>query len=119
MPDTLRLLIDENLDHRILRGLKLRLLGLDYVVAQAAGLRGVDDGALLSWAAAHGRVLVTHDLKTIPRHAYERGEAGRPVPGIIAIPKDLPVGQAIEEMVIIIECCPENEFEDVVFYLPL
>lgn len=37
MPDLLRLLIDENLDHRILRGLKLRLPRLDYVVAQVAG----------------------------------------------------------------------------------
>jgi Domain of unknown function (DUF5615) len=119
MPDALRLLIDENLDHRILRGLKLRLPSLDYIIAQATELKGVDDLELLAWAAEHDRVLVTHDLKTIPRYAYERVEAGRSMPGVIAVPDDLPVGQAIEEMVIIIECCAATEFKNAVFYLPV
>lgn len=75
--------------------------------------------ALLAWAAEQDRIFVTHDLKTIPRYAYERIEVGRSMPGVIAIPKDLPIGQAIEEMVIIIECCAANEFENEVFYLPV
>ena len=119
MPDALRLLIDENLDHRILRGLKLRLPSLDCVITQATELKGVDDPALLAWAAEHDRILVTHDLKTIPRYAYERIEAGKSMPGVIAIPKDLAIGQAIEEMVIIIECCAATELENEVFYLPV
>ena len=57
----LRLLIDENFDQRILRGLRLRLPQLDYIIAQRAGMSGLSDSALLDWAASHGRIIVTHD----------------------------------------------------------
>ena len=43
----LRLLIDENFDQRILRGLRLRLPQLDYVILQLAGLSGISDPNLL------------------------------------------------------------------------
>ena len=36
----LRLLIDENFDQRILRGLRLRLPQLDYLIVQQAGMSG-------------------------------------------------------------------------------
>ena len=66
----LRLLIDENFDHRILRGVKLRLPQLDYLAVQDTELKGIKDPPLLAWAAENNRVLVTHDLKTIPKFAY-------------------------------------------------
>ncbi|MDT5123256.1 MAG: hypothetical protein QOC96_2738 [Acidobacteriota bacterium] len=83
----LRLLLDENLNHRILRGLKLRLPDLDYILAQDAGLKGLPDTEVLAWAAEHQRILVTHDLKTIPRYAYARIVVGEQLPGVIAISK--------------------------------
>jgi predicted nuclease of predicted toxin-antitoxin system len=68
----LRLLADENLNQRIMRGLKLRLPDLDHVRAQDVGLKGSPDPDVLSWAAERQLILVTHDLKTLPRHAYAR-----------------------------------------------
>ena len=115
----MRLLIDENLDHRILRGLKIKQPGLDYVVAQAADLKGVSDPELLAAAAEQNRVLVTHDESTIPRYAYERIGAGLTMPGVIVIADDLPIGQAIDEMNLVIECSAENELESLILYLPV
>jgi hypothetical protein len=115
----MRLLIDENLDHRILRGLKIRHSGIEYVVAQTTGLKGVSDPELLATAAEQNRILVTHDVNTIPGYAYERIEAGLSMPGVIVIPNGLSVGQAIEEMILVIECCAENELENVILYLPV
>ena len=115
----LRLLIDENLDHRILRGLRLRLPSLDFVIVQDTDFRGVKDPPLLAWAAEQNRILITHDLKTIPKHAYERVETGDPMPGVIAVPDTLAIGQAIEELVTIIECSEQHEWENLVLYLPL
>lgn len=68
----LRLLIDENFNQRILRGLRLRVPSLDYVVVQETDMQGLQDAPLLQEAAVLQRVLVTHDLKTVPRHAYAR-----------------------------------------------
>ena len=45
----LRLLIDENFNHRILRGLRLVVSDLECVVAQNAGFKAVPDPQLLAW----------------------------------------------------------------------
>jgi Domain of unknown function (DUF5615) len=87
----LLLLIDENFNHRILRGLRLRVPALDVVIAQETAMQGLQDPLLLREAAGLQRVLVTHDLKTMPRYAYARVAAGEPMPGIIAVPDDLPI----------------------------
>jgi len=115
----LRLLIDENFNQRILRGLRLRIPTLDYEIVQETAMQGMQDPPLLREAAVLHRVLVTHDLKTVPRHAYARVAAGEPMPGIIAVPDDLPIGQAIEQLYIVVECAEENDLENQVLYLPL
>ena len=62
----LRLLIDQDLDHVILRGLLLRAPNLDVITAHQAGLSNASDPELLAWAAEHERVIVTHDRRTMP-----------------------------------------------------
>lgn len=115
----LRLLIDENFNQRILRGLRLRVPLLDVVIVQDTAMQGLQDPLLLQEAAVLQRVLVTHDLKTVPRHAYARVAAGEPMPRIIAVPDDLPIGQAIEELHVGVECCEDHELANQVLYLPL
>jgi len=72
----LLLLIDENFNHRILRGLRLRVPALDVVIVQETAMQGLQNTLLLREAAVLQRVLVTHDLKTTPRYAYARVAAG-------------------------------------------
>ena len=67
----LRLLIDHNVDYDILRGLFHRLPQLDAVTAFEIGMSKATDAELLNWAALAGRVLVTHDLQTMPGHATD------------------------------------------------
>lgn len=115
----LALLIDENFNHRILRGLRRSVPNLDFVVAQNIGLQGSLDPVVLAWAAEQRRILLTHDLKTIPKHAYDRARASQIMPGVIAVPDDLPIGQAIEDLSLIAECAQPTELENIVLYLPL
>jgi predicted nuclease of predicted toxin-antitoxin system len=65
----LRFLADENFDGRITAGLLQREPSLDLVRVQDVGLSGIDDPAILAWAAAEERLLLTHDRKTIPGFA--------------------------------------------------
>jgi hypothetical protein len=90
----LSILFDENVNRRIIRGLESRLPDLDSVTAQQIGLGGRPDSEILEWAAANRRILVTHDLRTMPRHAGERVRAGQEMPGVFGVPKRLPIGQA-------------------------
>jgi predicted nuclease of predicted toxin-antitoxin system len=116
----LRILIDENLDHRILRGLKRRLPDLDYVITQQDDeIAGAKDPPLLAWAAEHGRILITHDVNTVTDFAFERVAGALPMPGVIIVPEDLGIGIAIDELELVVACGEPRDFENKVEYLPL
>jgi len=114
----LRLLADENLNNDIIRGLLRRNPELDIVrVQDVAGLAGADDPVLLEWAAQSGRILLTHDVATITKYAYERIRAGQWVPGIFEISRNVSVGQAIEDILLLVEYSFEDEWENRIHYL--
>jgi hypothetical protein len=68
----LRWLADENFNNDIVRALWRRDSHIDIVRAQDAGLTGLDDEALLAWAAEGARVLLTHDVSTMTAYAWRR-----------------------------------------------
>ena len=115
----LRLLADENLHSAITRGLLRANPALDLVRAQDVDLSGVDDPAILSWAADEGRVLVTHDAETVIGFAYDRVRGGLPMPGIIEVRQDVPIGKAIEDLLLLAACSDAGEWEGQVLYVPL
>lgn len=114
-----RLATDQNFRRSILRGLLRRVSGLNVVRIQDFGLGAAEDPALLLWAAAENRVLLTHDVNTMPNYAYERLEGGLPMPGLLVVPHALPIGRAIDELILIVECGEPNDFVSKVVYLPL
>jgi hypothetical protein len=115
----LLLAADENFNNKIVRGLQRLSQQLDIVRVQDAGLRGANDPTVLEWSAAENRVLLTHDVATMARFAYERVAASLPMPGIFEIGIALPVAQAIEEVLLLAECSRDGEWEGQVRYLPL
>jgi hypothetical protein len=115
----LRLAADENLNNSIVRGLLRRQPELDIVRIQDVGLSGADDPTVLEWAAQEGRVLLTHDVSTITKYAYERVRAGQPMPGVFEVGRNVPIGRAIEDILLLAEYSFDNEWEGQVRYLPL
>ena len=115
----IRFLADENFNNHIIRGLRLRNRNIDIVRIQDVGLSGADDPTILEYALKADRVLLTHDLETIPKFAYERIEAGLKIPAIFLAKKDLLIAQVIDEILLIYECCDEIELKGKIFYLPI
>jgi hypothetical protein len=118
-PHPIRFVADEDLDNRIIRGLLRRKSKLDIVRIQDASLSGENDASILAWASQEQRVLLTHDISTMTRFAFERIDSGNSIAGIIEIPQSLSIGAAIEDILIIEECCSAEEFENQILYLPL
>jgi Domain of unknown function (DUF5615) len=116
---TVRFLADENIDTDIVLGLKRRVANVDIVRVQDVGLRSQADPAILQWAADEGRVLVSHDLKTIPAFAFERVTAGLRMPGAFLAAKVLPMAVVIDELALIAEASGADDWVDQVVYLPL
>lgn len=113
------LLADENLDGNIVRGVMRRVRGVDVVRVQDVGLAGADDPTVLAWAAEHGRVLITHDVETVTRFAFERVDAGLPMPGVIEVTAWAPIGKAVEDLALILECLADGDLQNQVLYIPL
>ena len=110
---------DENFDNRILRGLLRRQPGLDVVRIQDTDLAGADDPSVLEWAALEGRILLTHDEKTVPNYAYERIGAGKMVAGVIVASDTLSISSVIEDLLLIVTCSSAPEWLNQVQRLPL
>lgn len=115
----LRLAADENFNGDIVRGLLRRNPRVDIVRVQDVGLSGADDPSILEWAAREGRVIVTHDVSTLAKHAFARVDAGRPMSGVFAVRSLAPIGRTIDDLVLLAECSIEGEWEGHVEFLPL
>jgi len=115
----LRFAADENFTNNIVRGLLRRKPGLDIKTLQEAGLSGANDAEVLDWSARENRILLTHDVTTITKHAYARVESGLPMPGVFEVPQSLSVGAAIEDLLLLAECSVDGEWAGQVRYLPL
>lgn len=63
-----RFLADASLNHDIVAACLRREPAMDFLSAVDAKLEGVSDPEVLALAAHQGRILVTHDLHTMPWH---------------------------------------------------
>jgi hypothetical protein len=115
----LRLVADENFNNNIVRGVLRRNKEIDIVRIQDIGLSEADDPVILEWAAQQGRVLLTHDVSTITKYAYERIEVGQRMAGVFEVSRTVPIGGVIEDILLLVECSLEGEWEGQIIYLPL
>jgi hypothetical protein len=112
-------LFDEDLNGRIVRGVRRRITDLDSRTVQEVPLLEASDAAVLDWAAAQGRVVITHDHRTMRPCVDDRLKAGRTMTGLILVPQTAPLGQVIDDLVLIAEATTPEEWEGKVVFLPL
>ena len=115
----LRLLADENFNRHIVRGLIRRLPNADLVRVHDVGLDGLGDGQILDWAATENRILLTHDVRTIPAFVYERAELGLFMPGVIFVPQPFAKAEIIDNLELLIECGDPLDLLGTWIHLPL
>lgn len=115
----LRLLADENFNGDIVRGLLLRQADLDIVRVQDVGLAGAEDPDILAWAAENNRVVLTHDRATLADYAYERVALGEKMAGAFILNDRFPVGQAIEEILLMVASSEQAEWSGRAVHVPL
>jgi hypothetical protein len=72
---------------------------------------------VLAFAAREGRILVSHDFQTMPRHfrQFSRNERS---PGVLLIRQDLPIREAVESLVLIWEVSESDEWENRLCLVP-
>lgn len=115
----LKFLADENFNNHVVRALLERKKGFDILRVQDVGLSGIDDISILEFSTLENRILLTHDVKTITKYAYEKMEKGEKVCGIIEIDRAIPIASAVDDILLLAECSSENEWDNQIIYLPL
>ncbi len=115
----LRLATDEDFNNRIVRGLLRRQPDLDILRVQDAGLAGKKDDEVLAWASTERRILLTHDVTTMKQAAYDRIAAGLPMPGVFELSQNVPIGTAVDEILLIALCSDQDDWQGQIRFLPL
>ena len=115
----LKYAVDEDFNHEIIRGLALQDSSLDFLTVQDVDLLEVHDREILAWAAQERRILLTHDVRTMPMYAAERLRERQAMPGLVLVPQSLPIGRAIDDLLLIAQCSQEDEYEGMILRLPL
>lgn len=114
----IRFQADADLNQIIALAALRREASLDFLTAAAANLVGRKDSEVLAAAAREGRILVSHDQKTMPGH-FAEFIAHTFSPGLLLIPQHLPVAVAVEDILLIWGASDAEEWVNQIRYLPL
>lgn len=109
---------DADFNEDIVTGVLRRAPEVDFQTAHEARLSGLEDPEVLAIAADEGRILVTHDRKTMPRHFGEFIKS-RTSPGLFVIPQHAELLPVIEELILIWSASDAEEYVNSVRALPL
>lgn len=115
---SIRFLADADLDNAIVQGVRRREPSIDFKSANDAGLEGLPDEKVLEIAAGEGRVLVSHDKRTMPVHFVARIRSGQRSPGVLLALPSASVGEVVESLLIIWSASGESDWADQIHYLP-
>jgi hypothetical protein len=113
-----RLQADADFNEIIVRAVLRREPTVDFRTAPAAQLAGLDDPAVLQLAAEAGRLLVTHDRKSMPDH-FAEFVLTQTSAGVVVIPQKLAVSRAADDLILIWTATEAEEWINRIYGLPL
>jgi len=115
---TVRYQADADLNQAIVTGVLRREPTIDFQTAFAAGLEGIKDPEVLAIAAQQGRILVSHDRKTMPSE-FAAFIARNQSSGVIIVSRKVSIEVVIEELLLIWAASSSVEWINRIAKLPL
>ena len=109
---------DNDLKRAIVNGVKRRQPAIDFQTAVEVQLDGLPDEEVLRLAASEGRILVSHDRRTMPVH-FTNFISTQQSAGVILIEQRLPLREAIDELLLIWEASTAEEWINRLEFIPL
>ena len=116
---SIRFQADNDLKRFIIDATLRREPSIDFKTAQTAGLDGLDDELVLRFASEQGRILVSHDKRTMPPRLAEFIRLGGTSPGVLlVIPQHAPVRDVAETLILIWAGSRPEEWVNLVTKIP-
>ena len=91
---------------------------MDFRDAREGGLIDVADPDVLRISSEAGRILVSHDRRTMPGH-LARFLENRSSAGVIIVAQDLDIGAAVEDFLLIWATTAAEEWRDRLGFIPV
>lgn len=116
-----KFLIDENLTHDIVVGVRKRDPSIDILRVGDPGAppKGTPDPAILDFCETEQRILVTNNRASMPAHITAHQAAGKHIWGILSTrTRRPPLGPIVEMLVIIAGASEAEEYIDVTGWIP-
>ena len=118
IPGLIRFQADADLRHTFVEAIRVRESAIDFAAAIESNLAGIADARVLEIAARQGRILVTHDRRTMVDHFRARLESGKSSPGVFLVTQSAPIAQVVEAIIMVWAASEPAEWENQVRYLP-
>ena len=115
---SIRFQADNDLKFAIVKAVRRREPAIDFASAQESGLDGLSDPDLLDRATSDGRVLVSHDLRTMLDHFRSHLAAGKTSPGLLLVSQGESIGEVFEALVVLWAVTDPSELSDQAYRLP-
>ena len=115
---SIRFQADADPKYAIVKAVRRRESSIDFASAVESGLQGFSDPEVLERAALEGRILVTHDRRTMLAHFRARLEAGKSSPGLWVVSQGVLLGPVVSAIVLAWSASDASEWRDQVHYLP-
>jgi len=109
---------DADFNEDIVSGVLRRVPEIDFQTANEAELENLSDPEVLARAANEGRILVSHDRRTMPIHFGEFIET-QISPGIFLVSQDAEIRKVIEDLILIWAASEAEEYVNSIRTLPL
>jgi hypothetical protein len=123
-----RLALDQNFNQDLFKAVKKEYSkyvehgdpdrDLDIVRLFDEGLSEALDEVVLEWAAGQGRIVLTHDVKTMVPLANTRVREGLRMPGVIVVRPTAAYGPVAEDLCILLGASTPEEWEGRIAHIP-
>ena len=113
-----RFLADSNFNQKIVGGLRLREPAIDFALPQAMIPDRMKDADILNLARSAGRIVVSHDVTTMP-YWFNRCVQEGSRSGLILVPENVSIRDTIEELLLVWHVSEAEEWTNRIEWLPL
>src|SRR5260370_41023446 len=103
---------------KLVCAVRRRELAIDFASAADAELDGVPDPEVLEIAARQGRILITHDRRTMLEHFRRRLKEGKSSPGVFLVSQFALLGPVLETLVLVLTATVAADARRQVRHLP-
>ena len=114
----IRFQADADIRQQIVRAVRLREPAIDFASAADSNIVGVADPEILEIAAGLGRILITHDRRTMVDHFRTRMQEGKSSPGVFLLSQFAPIGPVLDTLIMVWAASEPAEWANQLRHLP-